>query len=105
MLSTYDAYLKEMDPTPRPRKRWERWTESEDRNDWNLASALAFCKKNKLDPAKVRIGQNYLSWDNVETEEEVVNRITRAYSGQTRHVETIKKIHDEYQERGLYDDD
>lgn len=97
MMSTFDHYEKQADPTPRIR----RLSGPFDGSLKTVAAALAFCEANGLDPSEVRLAHNYVSWDREETPEEVEARVASARKRQADHVASIERIHAEYVERGL----
>jgi hypothetical protein len=97
-VSTYDWYEKGLDPTPRVLKRSGPFSERLK----TVAEALAFCERNGLDPAQVRLAHNYVQWESEETPEEVRARIERAESGRREHLARISEMHADYTERGLY---
>lgn len=98
-MSGYDFYTRQLDLTPRTYKRAGPFTESVK----TVSEALAFCERRGLDPAKVSLGHNYVTWESEETSEEVLERVERAETNLRKHVEWVKATYREYKDRGLFD--
>lgn len=91
----YDVCEKRKDPTPRMRRRGAR---AKSNSAWDL---LAFCDENYLDLKEVKVHGDWLSWESLETPEEVAQRVAAAEESQQSHLEAIKAMYAEYKERGL----
>ena len=101
-MSTYDHFAKDLDPTPRPRRRYSQF--SADSQAKTVADAVAFCERNGLALDHVSLAHNHVRWDDVETPEEVRHRIERTERSRAEHLERIREMHAEYASRGLYAD-
>lgn len=97
-MSTYDYYEKDMDPTPRTFGRSGPFGTEELKT---VAEAVAYCKRIGKDPSEVRLVHNYVSWESVETPEEVQRRLDYNKDAQARHLKAVSELHEDYVNRGL----
>lgn len=98
--SYYDSLGASLDPTPRV--FWRSGPFVPEERLKSVAEALAFCERNSLDPAKVKLAHNYVKWESPETVEEVEARIKHAESARRKHLDWIQEAYREYAERGLF---
>lgn len=98
-MTYYDSLGASLDPTPRVFWRSGPFGTEELKT---VAEALAFCQRNGLDPAQVKLAHNYVKWQSPETAEEVEARIKHAESARLKHLEFIRRTYREYAERGLF---
>ncbi len=101
-MSTYDFYLRDLDPTPRTRKVSGPFGAGESLK--SVAEAVRFCERKGLDPEQVGLAHNFVTWETTETPDEVQARIDRTKDGLDRHLAAIKAMHSEYVDRGLYEE-
>jgi hypothetical protein len=98
-MNYYDIRAKDLDPTPRPRKRYGYFTENHGAG--TVAEALAWCERQGLDPAEVRLNQSFVDWEGVETSDEVRLRLEAAAKSQDNHLKAIREMYEDYKGRGL----
>lgn len=101
-MSTYDT-IGTTDPSPRPRRRWG-YVGPEGAKP-TVADAMAFCEQQGLDPSKIELADRYVSWDGIETPEEITSRVASVEKARCEHLAKIRELFQEYTERGLYEEE